>query len=1032
VTSRADDFGVRYDDEDASRRKGNGAASGAPSGVDYDLGYADPGWDTQGYRTPSGGYDRSAYNQGAYNQTPQAQAPQGQGAPNQSSPNQGQGGYDQNGYDRGSYGSGQPQAYHAAPDYGRTETYNPAEGYGPPEGFGPPEGYGSQELHSPPAGYRPDEYGVRPDDYSVPQRTRTPSRHGGGPRGPGGPGGPGGPRGRSGKVKFKGSWWRHWTWKKAFGLTAALIGGFIVLIAVVIAYVYGSTPVPSENMAAVSYQESTVYADNGTIIGRLGDTNRQIINYSQIPKQIIYSVLSAEDRNFFNEGGVSPTGILRAAFDDLTGSGGSLQGGSTITQQFVRNYYQGIGTQQTASRKIKEIFVSMKVSKSESKPWILENYLNTIYLGQSSYGIAAAAQTYFDIPVTKLGKISWSQSALLAAIIQQPTNYPLPEYRADLEARWQYVRDGLLKMNWISQAQYNAMSFPKFGDYIPQNFGSDVWDPYVLNVVQNELEGVEHLSQSKIFNNGYKIVTTIDPAKMNALYQSVGQQETAMVEGGEGLQSYMHVGAILENPGTSAIEAMYGGPGYPGAKYNGTGKKITQKLCDKIHCEVNMAVYNQEQVGSSFKPYILATAVAEGMNVKTSMLDGQDFVCIPPDSDLLPAFKNAYPSTSGYPDSCANGWYHMSNDSTDENGAFSPQDAMTNSVNTAYADLWHYVGGASVVHIASMFGVNTSVSGLNSMEHEAGVALGQASLTVADQATMLAALDNGGVYHQIHIISSVTQESGAPLTIKLNHGNVFDGSLQVNSEMDSEVQYAMQKVAYSGTAAGVAGMTDGRQIISKTGTTNTAQSAFYIGAIPQEALAVALFTDHQSGKLTDPQTLNGLGGVTQAFGGTWPAAIWHTYAEDEFAPLTAEEFPTPVFIGNTWNLAPTSLEKPKPKKKPKPKSSSTTTNPNPVGQPSTYPTPTQTCPPGQVNVDCNTVPTGTPPANGINDPTTSPTANPTSLLPGILGGTSSGGATPDDSVTQAGAATVGAVTLFPATLFWVRRRQRKHGRSRRG
>jgi membrane peptidoglycan carboxypeptidase len=1011
VTSRADDFGVRYDDEDASRRKGNGAASGAPSGADYDLGYADPGWDTQGYRTPGGGYDRSAYNQGAHSQ---------QGGPynQQGAYNQG-GAHSQGGaYSQGAQGQG---------GYGQTEAYSPGNPVSPPEGYGPPE------IFSPPGGYRPDDYGVRPDEYSVPQRTRTPSRHGGGPRdpeGPGGPGGPGGPRGRGGKVKVKGSWWRHWTLKKALGLIAALIGGFIVLIAVVIAYVYSSTPVPSENMAAVNYQESTVYADNGTIIGRLGDTNRQIINYSQIPKQIIYSVLSAEDRNFFNEGGVSPTGILRAAYDDLTGSGGSLQGGSTITQQFVRNYYQGIGTQQTASRKIKEIFVSMKVSKSESKPWILENYLNTIYLGQSSYGIAAAAQTYFGIPVSKLGSITWSQSALLAAIIQQPTNYPLPEYRSDLEARWQYVRQGLLSMNWITQAQYNAMSFPKFGDYIPQNFGPNVWDPYVLNVVQNELEGVEHLSQSKIFNNGYKIVTTIDPAKMDALYQSVGQQETAMVEGGEGLQSYMHVGAILENPNTSAIEAMYGGPGYPGSKYNGTGKKITQKLCNEIHCEVNMAVYNQEQVGSSFKPYILATAVAEGMNVKTSLLDGQDFVCIPPDSDLLPAFKNAYPSTSGYPDSCANGWYHMSNDSTDENGAFNPQDAMTNSVNTAYADLWHYVGGASVVHMASMFGVNTTVSGLTSMQHEAGVALGQASLTVADQATMLAALDDGGVYHQIHIVSSVTQESGAPLPVSLNHWNVFDNSLQVNSEMDSEVQYAMQKVAYSGTAAGVAGMTDGRQIISKTGTTNTAQSAFYIGAIPQEALAVALFTNHQSGELTDPQTLNGLGGITEAFGGTWPAAIWHTYAEDEFIQLQAEDFPTPVFIGNTWNLAPTSLEKPKAKKKPKPKSSGTTTNPNPVGQPTSYPTPTQTCPPGQVNVDCNTAPVPTPPANGVNDPT--PTANPTSLLPGILGGTSTGGATPDASVTQAGAATVGAATLFPATLFWVRRRQRKHGRSRRG
>ena len=103
-----------------------------------------------------------------------------------------------------------------------------------------------------------------------------------------------------------------------------------------------------------------------------------MLPYNEIPQNIINAVLAAEDRNFFNEGGISPTGIMRAAFDDITGSGGSLQGGSTITQQFVRNYYGGIGTQQTASRKFKEIFVAMKVAKEKSKQWILDNYLNTI------------------------------------------------------------------------------------------------------------------------------------------------------------------------------------------------------------------------------------------------------------------------------------------------------------------------------------------------------------------------------------------------------------------------------------------------------------------------------------------------------------------------------------------------------------------------------------------------------------------------------------------------------------------------------
>ena len=102
------------------------------------------------------------------------------------------------------------------------------------------------------------------------------------------------------------------------------------------------------------------------------------------------AVLAAEDRGFWTEGAISPTGIMRAAYDDLTSSGGNLSGGSTITQEFVRQYYSysDIGTQQTASRKIKEIFVAMKLSKTESKPWILQHYMNAIYLGENSYGVA--------------------------------------------------------------------------------------------------------------------------------------------------------------------------------------------------------------------------------------------------------------------------------------------------------------------------------------------------------------------------------------------------------------------------------------------------------------------------------------------------------------------------------------------------------------------------------------------------------------------------------------------------------------------
>jgi len=947
VSSKADDFDVRYRDGRDGRAWGKGvngpedghAADGSHAGddhgafggtVDYDLGYDANGWDTQGFRSPAAGYldnHETAY-----------------------------------------VGDGAAQGNGHGGSHARTA--------------------GTQQADPP--DWTPDAPGSTGPWLPVPPGPPAPPGRGRRAR-PGSPGGPRGPRGPRGQqVKVKGSWWRHWTWRKALGVLLSIIGGFIVLLALAVAYVYNKTPVPAEQMALSMSSQSVVYASDGhTVIGRFGTTDRQVLSYQQIPAQIIDSVLSAEDRNFFNEGGVSPPSILRAAWEDTLG-GGNFQGGSTITQQFVRNYYQGIGNSQTVSRKIKEIFVAMKIARQKSKKWILENYLNTIYLGQGAYGIGAAAQTYFNIPVSRLSTISWSDAALLAAIIQQPSTYPLPQYRNDLEARWQYVRDGLRTMGWITPSEYDQMKFPAFGDHTPGSYGNDVWDPYVMEVVKNELTGVYGYTESQILNGGYKIVTTIDPAKMRALYQAVIAEKQQMAAGGEPLQSYMHIGAVLENPQTGAVEAFYGGPGYPGAKYDGYGRRITTKECKIIYCQENMAIYAREQVGSSFKPYVLSAAVAAGMNVQGSSLDGQDFVCIPPDSEPK-TFPTPEPAPNAPNGGCTGSGYGMSNDSTSENGAFSPQDAMTNSVNTAYADLWHYVGGQAVVHMAAMFGVRTGISGLTGMVHQAGVALGQASLSVLEQATMLSAIDNGGTYHAAHVIGSISQ-GGAHYPLTVRSYPVFSQAPIQNSGMASQVQYAMSKVAYDGTGA-AAGMSDGRPIIAKTGTTNTAQSAFFIGAIPQESLAVGIFTNHQSGLPNDPQTLNGLGGISQGFGGTWPALIWHTYAENMFAPLGAEQFEQPVFTGTKWNLAPPGLRNlAKPHKKKK--------NPNPGNG---FPTP--------------------PPGNGNPNPYPTYSCDPTVVTcnPNAPGG--GGGNTQSVSATKAGAA-VGVFAGLPATCLWVRRRAR--------
>jgi membrane peptidoglycan carboxypeptidase len=772
---------------------------------------------------------------------------------------------------------------------------------------------------------------------------------------PGGPGGPRGPQGRGPqgpRVKVKGSWWRHWTWRKAVGLLLACIGSVVVLGAIAVFMTYEETPVPSAAMAATGYAQTTVESSNGTLIGRFGTTDRVELNYNQFPPSLIYAVLAAEDRNFFNEGGISPTGIIRAAYEDIKGDDGTLQGGSTITQQFVRQYYVGIGTEQTLSRKLKEIFVAMKVAKEKSKQWILQNYLNTIYFGDGAYGVQAAAETYFNKPVWDL---SVAQDAVIAAMIQQPSTYPLPQYRSELIARWAYVITGMVETGHLTAQQAAAMKFPAPGNYVPQSVGPDVWDPYVLNMVYNELIDVYHFSQSQIYNGGYLIKTTIDDTDMRTLYQAVQQNEVQMADDGGALQSYMHIGAVLENPATGAIQAIYPGPGYPGQRYvdaYGVTHTMTARECKILDCEVNMAVYNREQVGSSFKPYILSTAVSAGMNVQTSTLDGFDPLWIPPDTD-----PDAY-ATSDQADALP-GSYKVTNDTGAEDGPFTPQNAMAQSINTAYTDLWHKVGGSAVLGMAESMGVNLDASGLDTMENEAGVALGQASLTVAEQATMLATIDDDGIYHDAHVIASITQ-NGVLTPSQITTRLVFSPNPTQNTEEATQVQYAMSKTTVDGTATAAA-MTDGREIIGKTGTTNTAQSAFFIGAIPQEALAVGMFTDDQNG--TGSQTLNGLGGQSQGgFGGTWPATIWHTYAEDMFAQLPIQQFPTPVFTGQTWNLVPPNLRNLGAKHSKK-KHDNQNQNPNPgnpfPSQPAQNPNPypTYSCDPSVVTCNPN-APTG--------------------------------------------------------------------------
>jgi membrane peptidoglycan carboxypeptidase len=888
-------------------------------------------------------------------------------------------------------------------------------GYGPPGG-GP--GYGGGDPTAV-YGNGPRGTGYGPTGAGGPGgpgRGRGP----GGPRRPGGPGRGGGiGRGKNGKIK--GSWWRHWTWKKALAVLGSGAALFILLLVVGYEYEYDSTQIPTQELVADTYQNSTVYYSDGkTPIGTFAILDRQILTWNQIPKDVDNAVMAAEDRSFMTEGGISPTGILRAAWDDITGTGGNLAGGSTITQEFVRQYYAGIGTQQTLSRKIKEVFVAEKISKEKSKEWILTNYLNTIYLGDNAYGVAAAAQTYFGVPASKL---TVAQAAVIAAIIQQPTNFPQPQFRSDLIARWHYVLDGMVKMGKLTQAQANSEKFPKLlTDSGTRQQGtassSDPWAPYIMNVVANELEDVDHLSLNQLETGGYKIVTTISRPMEVKLYDAVNENVKLIHEEGFKLPSYALIGAELQNPSNGSIVAMY----------PGQGQNMSAAECKVHDCDLNTAVYAREQVGSSFKPFVLSAAVNEGMNVKTSILNASPQLWVPPDSD--PLMLSATSAAAAVPEA-----YPVHNDDYEviagsgPGGATSVQNALAQSSNTAFTDLAHRVGTKNIVQMAGNMGVNLSPyseggSGLPSYIGEVGMALGIAPMTVNEQDTMLSTIDDNGTYHSAHIIDWY-KASGGPV----QHAIVTTREV-LTPDLDSQVQYAMSATTVDGTGTAAA-MSDGRPIIGKTGTTTNAKSAFFIGAIPQYALTVGIFTQQQNNTSTESLTTLGGGG----FGGTWPAAIWHTFAESAFAQLPVKQFQTPVFTGAKWvqvHLQP----KKKPKKHQKPG-----TGPCahlPFGCPTTPGHGHTKGPgPGPTHSPNPRVTPTIPTQSASSTPTVSDT--PTSTLPATSTATSTstppaGGATGvlTANAAQAGLALGGILTVLPGSLVWSRvsRRRRRPGTRR--
>jgi membrane peptidoglycan carboxypeptidase len=881
-------------------------------------------------------------------------------------------------------------------------------GDGRPGGAGRPgdpdwDGRGGRGSRSA-VGYADDGYG------RATQRRRGPGGpgdprgggHGPGGRGPGGRGGGrnGGPDGaRRGRRSLgewfrSGDWWRRWTWKKVVGL----LGGFVLLLVLVAGglfyYAYSTIKVPNEALAAALSQQSNVYYANGKLVGSFSNSNsgnHLILKQSQIPKVMEQAITAAEDRYFYTEGGISLTGLLRAVYEDTLG-GGNTQGGSTLTEQFVKNYYAGFTTSgyTTGSQKLKEIIVAIKLAHSKSKQWIMTQYLNTVPFGNQANGLGAAAELYFG---EKAMKLTIPQAAMLASMVNSPGFLnPSPTagagYQA-LVARWQYVlwnmhRDdpSVVSLSYfehlsgctsagITACPTTSKNFPKVHFHFTSAWGGDTY--YIMNMVQQELTSTYGLTVNQLDSGGYKITTTINPRYMRALATAVKENKRLMRQGGKALPPYAHVGATLEKPSTGAILAFYGGPGF----YNSTNRQIKQ--CDRAHCAFNYAEA-PAPVGSSFKPYVLATAVQLGMNAQTSILNGYAPLYIPPEwtlQDRLELSRRAKPA-NGY------GWTPFT-EASENAGPLKVNVAAAISSDPGFEDLAHRVGDDNIIEMAKALGVGQNpfnADGVNDLTSKyelegmfgskqlykgggsvAGalqIAFGEAPLTTVEQATTFGTLANDGHYSTAHIVAKIVRANGAVILSKVQH------SAALSATQAADVDWALS-FDNSPTIPGATAWPNAawnRPVVAKTGTLGTganASEAWFNGAIPQYSLSVNLVTN------TQKENIDGLGGISGGLGGTWPAKIWDTFMKSEFNSLAVKQLPTPDFNGYAkWNQVGNI---PKPKK--------TKPNPHHSGPPNPHPTctplPFHGCQPGGGSSSPPPTTSTTPPTSTSPSPTCTPT-----------------------------------------------------------
>ncbi|MEW1924608.1 transglycosylase domain-containing protein [Streptomyces sp. NPDC088360] len=632
--------------------------------------------------------------------------------------------------------------------------------------------------------------------------------------------------------------WRQW---------GAAVTLTIASLACLFALVYASVDIPDEN-AAARREANVYYWADGTQMVSTGDVNRQNVRLSEIPDAVENAVIAAENDTFYSDSGVSPTGLARAAVNMVRGQ--ETQGGSTITQQYVKNTY--LSQDQTVTRKVKEFVIALKVDRKKSKREILQGYLNTSWFGRGAYGIEAAAHAYYGIPARQLNP---SQGAALAALLKGAEQYDPSASRANhrrSEARWKWILDRQVRAG-LMKAEVRA----RFATYPEPHKESRTTSlsgqtGYLVDVANKYVKQHTALTDKDLARGGYKIHTTFDKEKVRRLKGAVERVLDRDIDpkkrpADKGVQ----VGAASVRPSDGAIVALYGG-------------------ADATKHFTNNADTSGVPVGSAFKPFVLASALEHGLRTSA----GRDTRWQPAsagsfygDDGLLR--ESAAPDAVGGVSPDGSGSAHGSGSadgSTLADGSDSAHPTLRRALakggNATYVRLGKDVGLERVRRTAVASGLLEGSMARLDRSFPVGTSTPSAIRMAGAYSTFV----NRGLRHDPYSVTKVVKDD-EPVG-----GFERPGARRaLDPDVADEAAGAMRGVGASALRRPV---TAGR-----TGDQDRLRSAWFTATTGELSTAVTMFRTSPGKAQLMP--MSGVGGARSQHGNVFPVRIWQDYVKGE-------------------------------------------------------------------------------------------------------------------------------------------------------